>query len=201
MTAAIHLSSGPCPRLPVSAPLHLSVWFCESELPCGLLVSTQAAAEGKQGRVPTTPSKTVRGAVRRWGSRRWRSHCVCRGKTNTCCSFRSLALMLQTTPLNLHFESSKNIAPKLSCGVPLGGQEGAGGSSSIFTKPAGGHFLSGHMLCPVHEAPYREQLCQAPGVLGRDSCAVFWEPSRDWYRHFQWKRRGKITSFPLLTFI
>lgn len=152
------------------------MWFCESEPPCGLLVSTQAAAVGKQGRVPTTPSKTVRGAVRRWGSRKWRSHYVCRGKTNTCCSFRSLALMVQIIPLNLHFESSKNIAPKLSCGVLLGGQEGAGGSSSIFTKPAGGHFLSGHMLCPVHEAPYRNSCARHLGSWEETAVQCFGSP-------------------------
>lgn len=201
MTADIHLSSGPCPRLPVSAPLHLSVWFCESEPPCGLLASTQAAAEGKQGRVPTTPSKTVRGAVRRSGSRKWRSHCVCRGKTNMCCSFRSLALMLQIIPLNLHFESSKNIAPKLSCGVLLGGQEGAGGSSSIFTKPAGGHFLSGHMLCPVHEAPYRNRCASGTwGLRKRQLCSVLGAP-QGLVQTLSMEESGKDHFLPLLTFI
>lgn len=42
------------------------------------------------------------------------------GKMNTYCLLGPLALMLQTTPsLNLHCDSHKNIAPKLSCGVLL----------------------------------------------------------------------------------
>lgn len=39
-------------------------------------------------------------------------------------------------------------------------------SLSLQVAPAQVHFLSGHFLCPVHEATLTDQLCTVGGVLG-----------------------------------
>lgn len=83
-----------------------------------------------------------------------------------CCSFGPLALMLQTTPsLNLHYESLKNTAPRLTCGVPLQGDKKVWEAVPLFSQSlkvvlALLHFPLGHILCPVHEASFRKWVCQ-----------------------------------------
>lgn len=49
------------------------------------------------------------------------------------------------------------------------------------------HLPSGHILCPVHEAPLTDQLHLGAWEETAVHCgrAVFWEPSGERDRHFQ----------------
>lgn len=77
--------------------------------------------------------------------------------------------MLQMTPsLNLHYESPQASGDKKVWeALPLFSQ-------SMQVVLALLHFPSGHILCPVHEAPTLQGMGvpAAPGVLGRDRCAI-----------------------------